>query len=765
MRLLRCDGADTFSFEEFSGDKEIPSYAILSHTWIDGEEVTYDEMPQGCDKTKSGYNKIRFCAHQAQLDGLKYFWVDTCCINKKDEVELRDALSSMFLWYQNATRCYVFLSDVSSEKRKADNELLEHPWIQQFRGSRWFTRGWTLQELVAPRYVEFFSKEGKKLGDKTSLGQHVHEKTRISELALRGAPMSQFSINERLKWREHRKTTLPEDQAYSMMGILGVSISPFYGEGAGEAFKRLMSEADKLCSCLHDLFLTDPRDDKKRIEDSKGGLLEGSSRWVFNNTEFQQWRNDPESRLLWIKGDPGKGKTMLLCSIINELQTEATTQAAFVSYFFCQATDSRINSASAVLRGLLFLLLHQQLSLTSHVRRKYDYAGKTMFDTANAWITITDIFADILQDLELHAVYLIIDALDECVTDLTKLLDFVVKQSSVSSRIKWIVSSRNWPDIEHHLAKVSQKVPLSLELNKESVSMAVQTFIHEKVSRLAQEKRYNEQIQSAVLEHLLANANDTFLWVALVCKNLDNTAQRHVLRKLKLFPPGLDLLYERMMQQISNSDDSELCKQILAAITLVYRPITLMELVALVEQLEDVVDQLNEIIDLCGSFLTLREGTIYFVHQSAKDFLLENATNEIFPSGTQDAHHTIFTRSLEVLSRTLQRDMYGLKDPGYHIDEVELPDSGDPLAGSRYSCIYWIDHLCEANPMVQSKDLQDRGVVDMFLQKKYLYWLEALSLCKSMSKGVVSMAKLYSLVQVRSHCSDYLLILLIEHRE
>jgi hypothetical protein len=133
---------------------------------------------------------------------------------------------------------------------------------------------------------------------------------------------------------------------------------------------------------------------------------------------------------------------------------------------------------------------------------------------------LQEIFADVLQDASLSTTYLVIDALDECVTDLPKLLAFIAKQSSTSSRVKWIVSSRNWLDIEEELERAEQKTRLSLELNAESVAAAVKTFIEQKVFQLAQEKRYTLEAEDAVLRHLTSNANDTFLWVALVCQDL-----------------------------------------------------------------------------------------------------------------------------------------------------------------------------------------------------------------------------------------------------
>jgi hypothetical protein len=763
MRLLEYREDGELSVTADIVDKDaIPPYAIMSHTWgaqAEAEEVTFADLAKNAGKDKPGYKKIEFCGEQAKRDGLQYFWIDTCCINKANKAEHSLAIRSMFCWYRNAAKCYVYLSDVSASSLPAEEEPSPPLWDTEFRRSKWFTRGWTLQELLAPGVVEFFSREWHRLGDRISLKSQIHEVTTIPHEVLEGAPLSHSSVEERFRWRQDRHTKLKEDAAYSLSGIFDVDIAPVYGEGTEEAFRRLH---DKIRSyeeslrkreeCLRDLRPTDPRNDKKRIEDAKGGLLASSYHWVLDNSSFQQWHNDPQSGLLWIKGDPGKGKTMLLCGIINELQ-KPVARTASVSYFFCQATDSRINGATAVLRGLLYLLVSQQPALTAHVRKRYDQAGKSVFEDANAWVVLTEIFADVLHDPSLGIAYILIDALDECVTDLPKLLHFVAKQSSASSRIKWIVSSRNWPSIEEQLEQAGHKIRLSLELNAESVSAAVGVFIQYKVSQLAQHKKYDRRTQDAVFEYLTSNADDTFLWVALVCQDLEATARRNVLKKLGSFPPGLNALYERMMQQISVSDDDEVCRQVLALTALVHRPIRLEELVALAEPLEDVADkaEVREIIGLCGSFLTLREDTVYFVHQSAQDFLFAKASDHVFPDGTAAAHRTIFSRSLAVLSRTLHRDMYTLGALGTSIDDVQVPEH-DPLAASRYSCVYWIDHLYDSKPKSWAYsvgDLKVTDVINKFMRRKYLYWLEGLSLCRSIGKGVISMAKLCSLAQVR----------------
>jgi len=244
MRLLKLDDHGTPGLAEFFDDN-IPCYAILSHTWREGEEVTFKDLMDGTGKSKPGYNKIRFCGEQARRDGLQYFWMDTCCIDKSNSTELSEAINSMFRWYRNAAKCYVYLSDVSRPAFEANNKLSQLPWEPAFRKSRWFTRGWTLQELIAPASVEFFSKDGEQLGNKKSLERLIHEITGIPVKALQGSPPSDFSVSERFLWTENRETTRREDKAYSLLGVFDVHMPLIYGEGRDNAFTRLRETIDK----------------------------------------------------------------------------------------------------------------------------------------------------------------------------------------------------------------------------------------------------------------------------------------------------------------------------------------------------------------------------------------------------------------------------------------------------------------------------------------------------------------------------------------
>jgi hypothetical protein len=243
MRLLKYNNNDNeFSLVTFFGD-DIPQYAILSHRWGE-KELALEDLTNGTGKSKAGYDKIRFCGEQASRDGLKYFWVDTCCIDRSNSTELAEAINSMFRWYQNATKCYVYLSDVSrSPSDLADKS--SKPWESTFRRSKWFTRGWTLQELIAPASVEFFSEEGELLGNKKVLERQICEITGIPVKALRGNTLSDFSVTERMSWVASRETTCKEDIAYSLLGIFDVNMPLIYGEGRERALKRLREEIDK----------------------------------------------------------------------------------------------------------------------------------------------------------------------------------------------------------------------------------------------------------------------------------------------------------------------------------------------------------------------------------------------------------------------------------------------------------------------------------------------------------------------------------------
>ncbi|KAI9863599.1 MAG: hypothetical protein M1813_003622 [Trichoglossum hirsutum] len=239
MRLIDCT---TLHLEEFLGS-DIPQYAILSHTW-GKEELSFAEFNSGqtASISKEGYTKISLACRQALRHGLQYAWVDTCCIDKTSSAELSEAINSMFQWYKKSSVCYAYLSDVKSET-----------FDMTFPQSRWFRRGWTLQELIAPPGVIFFDQDWHELGTKDEHATLLSEITGIDMNALCGvhyyqdgseAGLEAFPVARRMSWASNRETTRVEDTAYALLGIFNVNMPLLYGEGE-KAFIRLQEEIIK----------------------------------------------------------------------------------------------------------------------------------------------------------------------------------------------------------------------------------------------------------------------------------------------------------------------------------------------------------------------------------------------------------------------------------------------------------------------------------------------------------------------------------------
>ncbi|EXL69432.1 hypothetical protein FOPG_14612 [Fusarium oxysporum f. sp. conglutinans race 2 54008] len=491
-------------------------------------------------------------------------------------------------------------------------------------------------------------------------------------------------------------------------------------------------------SCLKDLYITNPSADKKRIERDKGGLLKDCYSWILYNDNFVQWRDDPEQHLLWIKGDPGKGKTMLLAGLITELEK---TLHDGIFYFFCQAARPSHRTASNVLRGVIWFLVNKRPGLKSYVRREYDQAGSNIFTDHNAWYALSEILTAILEDKTCADCIIIIDALDECTEGREKLIGYI-SQCSISCKAKWVISSRNWPEIESQLDATQSQVRLQLELNHASISNAVLKFVDSKIDRL--NSTYDRANRARIRKHLLDNANDTFLWVALVCQELGKPGVNnyHSSNILKRFPAGLNELYARMICDIKEQDMGW-CRAILAVIAVASRPLSLQELAAadksLIEWVED-KKTLSSLVTSCGSLLTIRENKVYTVHQSVNDFLRD--TPKILPSGIGQQHYSIFDCNMNAMHDRLHRNLYKLKDSCALIDEMHVLE-GSSLTIVGYACVYWVDHFCA---WLLTDDQHQNSLcytmITKFLENKYLYWLEAMSLLRCTSEAIKAMQRL-----------------------
>ncbi|KAF3055084.1 Vegetative incompatibility protein HET-E-1 [Daldinia childiae] len=236
MRLLNTTSLE---LKEFQGDT-IPPYAILSHTWIDGEEVSFHDFIDlsPSTTTKSGFLKIQGACRIARQDGIEWIWIDTNCIDKASSAELTEAINSMYNWYRQSTVCYAYLADVPKLHPEKDAGPL-----RPLRKSNWLRRGWTLQELIGPRRLVFFSRCWTEIGDRSQLAGDISAATGIETPLLQGrGDLRAVSIAKKMSWAARRRTTRAEDAAYCLLGLFDVNMPLLYGEGGAKAFARLQEE-------------------------------------------------------------------------------------------------------------------------------------------------------------------------------------------------------------------------------------------------------------------------------------------------------------------------------------------------------------------------------------------------------------------------------------------------------------------------------------------------------------------------------------------
>ncbi|KAI9859110.1 MAG: hypothetical protein M1813_007066 [Trichoglossum hirsutum] len=649
MRLLRLEDDGQFSLVEFVGEN-IPCYAVLSHTWgSDDEEVTFNDLVNGAGKSKAGYRKIRFCGKQAANDGLQFFWVDTCCIDKSSSAEVSEAINSMFRWYQDAARCYVYLSDVSVNTSDGDDEFSRR-WKPAFKKSRWFTRGWTLQELIAPASVEFFSEEKQRLGNKQSLEQTLHETTGIAIEALRGSPLSYFSVDERMSWAAKRQTKREEDEAYSLLGIFDIHMPLIYGEGREKAFVRLQKEIKELLPLKEErkrMLLDSLR--FNQIDSHQMTIKNAHARtckWLLKRSEYLDWLDTTKliehHGFLWIKGKPGTGKsTLMKFALTNAYKT--MKGKIVISFFFNARGEGLEKSTVGTYRSLLLQLLERLPALQCI----FDSLGFSMSTSSSnhQWSveSLKALLEQTIQSLGESSIVCFIDALDECeewqIRDMISFFEHV-GELTLSAGIKFHVcfSSRHYPRIT-----IRKGLYLVLE-GQEGHNQDIIEYLDSELK--IGSNKLAEQVRTEIQE----KASGIFMWVVLVVgilKQEYDSGRMHALRRrLQEIPSDLHELFRDILTRDSrNKDELVLCvqwvlfaRQLLSPEQLYFAILSGVEPEALSrwDSDETPMDVIERFI--LSSSKGLAEITkskspkVQFIHESVKDFLMkENGLASIWP--------------------------------------------------------------------------------------------------------------------------------------
>lgn len=784
MRLLQLQPDDKLNItgDLISGKHHIPPYAILSHTWgDDDQEVTFKDVTEGTGRQKAGYRKILLCGQQAIKDGFQYFWVDTCCIDKANHTEYSEAINSMFRWYREADRCYVYLNDVSGEKIGQDeNGLPRSTWKTALRKSRWMTRGWTLQELIAPFSVEFFSSDWQRLGNKQSLAQALHEVTQIPVRVLQGCSLSEYTAEERITWSNDRNTTRPEDKAYSLLGILDVTLVPIYGEGEHSAFRRLRTEISLSLAFLDRLPIADgasfdsfsEQHNPTCLQETRVDLLHAISSWI----------QDPQApSIFWLSGMAGTGKSTISRTVAQSVSTNGMLGCSF---FFKRGESDR-DGVSKLFTTLASQLAARVPALAPLIKSAIDHHpaifGKSMREQFEKFLF--EPLSKISQSAKkAETLVMVIDALDECERDddarlLIKL--FSRFQTLKSLRLRVFITSRPELPIRFefgHIKGAYQGLFLH-EMPELAIEHDILTYLRHELAQVRD--CYNESVpeyrklphdwpERSDLLALAKMASPLFIFAATVCRFLADRNTGHPDKKLRKVleqksgsqRSKLDSTYlpvlDQMLAGLSEDEEQEALEEfqdIVGSIVILASPISTLALGKLLEIPQATIDCRLDLLHSVLSVPSSLESPVRLLHLSFRDFLLDpgkNGNNRFWIDGER-THQRLATRCRLVMEQHLRTDICGLKMPGTPRSSVDPQRISERLSPEvQYACRYWAYHLQESG-----SHISDGDEVHDFLTTHFLHWLEALSLMGRVPESLRMIRMLQALAQVISSAAKH----------
>ncbi|KAF3047961.1 hypothetical protein E8E12_001515 [Didymella heteroderae] len=739
------------------------SYAVLSHTWStnNDDEITYGDFVSKDLSTLQrdkpiGYAKLRFCAERIAEDRLEYFWIDTCCIKRDSSEELQESITSMFSWYRNATRCYVFLADVSISRGtqfKSSNRLSLHSWEPAFRRSRWFTRGWTLQELLAPQSVEFYSNDGFRLGDKESLENCIYEITGISAKALRGADLSTFGFEERVTWFDARATKRSEDKAYCRLGVFDVFMIHNYGEGADNAMDRLREqikrrreENDQRDATLDKLPLASEATldmhnfghQPKCLRHTRAEILGRLNAWITG-------RDD--RHLCWLSGLPGTGKSTIARTIASIHDDKGKLGASF----FFSGRSGHLSNAERFVTTIARQLAKTVPRAKRHICEAID-ANPNILDQPlrEQWSRLILKPLSELESNKMRPFYIliVIDALDECddeqdVRDILRVLG--TTSSSKNVRLRILLSSRSDISMGSDTTWIPESRCYTIVLHEEpptQVDRDIQLFFNSRFDAMREKRKLPESWPGAgTVRNLVENSCGLFIWASTASRFIEEGNQNPDDRICILIDrdksptnlkPSLDQIYETILQNFvpRHENDVHNLRTALGYIVVLSTPISIEALAALLmlssNDLRMTLAGLEPIIRLSD----YPSSTICLYHPTFRDFLLEPTRCRV-PGlwvDERNIHGALADSCVDHMSQTLRPCLSSL-NLAHGLHDGDRRSHRVPLVSPslRYACLNWVEHYRKSE-----RQLQDGDRSHLFFQDFSKDWVQVMVL---MQKG------------------------------
>lgn len=570
MRLLTRSSDGSLRFKIANENTTDTPYAILSHTWgRDDEEVTFEDIQNGRARSRPAYHKVDFILRRAAEDGLAHVWVDTCCINKDSYVELGEAINLMFRWYAQSTKCYVYLGDV------LQTDLQDGRHLDGLRGSRWFYRGWTLQELLAPAQVEFYDRKGQLLGTRTTMSDSIQSITHIPIHVLRGTALREIPLPERFVWLSGRQTRKAEDMSYCLLGLLDISLPFNYGESGDHARQRLLDEIEKEHGrrTANELRILQAENAHRPALISEAGkitgdkILEfldfenrdtrrenidepfrGSCDWLLQHRLYTRWLaggyDTEDTGLLWIKGHPGAGKSTLV-RFADVSAKKSIQRALQISFYFNARGGLLERSTAGLYRSLLLQLFRRVPDLLTHACEQL-VTSTTLIKAGVLELELKqlqNLLKQSVRKLQPRSLRCFVDALDECdITEVKEMMEVFRDLTEVPpGQTRFVTvcfASRYYPSL--YIERCN-------EIRLEAVSQhegGLRNFVYNRLDLK------NTEYGRSIKQQVVTKAKGVYMWAVLVVRLLNNElangAAENIVKVIESLPPDLDSLYQRI---------------------------------------------------------------------------------------------------------------------------------------------------------------------------------------------------------------------------